>query len=94
MFVPCPAGLVGCRVRDLEPDFRKEDGGSGREPRAGRLPDSRKANPRNGETPETSCGGFIAVKVMGGAGVKASARCVEGVPGGGEAHEGRGSIGV
>ena len=33
------------------------------------------ANLRNGETPGTSCGGFIAVKVVGGAGVKASARC-------------------
>jgi len=91
---PVSGGSVGCSERDLEPDFRKEDGGSGREPRAGRQPDSRQANPCNGETPEASCGGFIAVKAMGGAGVKAPARCAEGKPGGGEAQEGRGSIGV
>jgi len=85
---------VGRQNAGLEPDFRKEGGGSGQEARAGRQPDFRQANPCNGETPETSCGGFIAVKVTGGAGVKAPARCAEGVPGGGEAHEGRGFIGV
>ena len=91
---PVSGGSVSCLKRGLEPDFRKEDGGSGREPRAGRQPDSRQANPCNGETPEASCGGFTAVKAMGGAGVKAPARCAEGKPGGGEAQEGRGSIGV
>ncbi len=74
-------GSVAARRAGLEPDFRKEGGGSGQEPRAGRQPDSRQANPRNGETPGTSCGGFIAAKVMGGAGVKASARCAGGRPG-------------
>jgi len=85
---------VDCPERGLEPDFRKEDGGSGREPRAGRQPESRQANPRNGETPETSCGGFIAAKVMGGGGLKGLPRCAEGAPGGAEAHEGRGFAGV
>ena len=90
----CPAVSVDCPERGLEPDFRKEDGGSSHKPRAGRQPDPRQANPCNGETPEASRGGFIAVKATGGAGVKASARCTEGKPGGGEAHEGRGSVGV
>ena len=36
-----PGGRVDRLARGLEPGFRKEDGGSGPEPRAGRQPDSR-----------------------------------------------------
>jgi len=85
---------VGRPNADLGPDFRKEDGGSGQKARAGRQPDSRKANPCSGETPVSSCGGFFAAKLVGGGGLKGLPRCMEGVPGGAEAQEGRGSIGV
>jgi len=74
----------------LEPVFRKEDGGSGRKARAGRWRDSTQTDLRIGKTPKTSRGGFAAVKVMGGEGVKALSRCAGGRPGGAEAHEGRG----
>ncbi len=92
MLVPCPAARWAARSEASDPISERRTGVTGQKPRAGRRPDSRKANPRSGETPGTSCGGFIAVKVVGGAGVKASVRCAERVPGGGEAHEGRGSI--
>jgi hypothetical protein len=85
---------VGRPNAGLEPIFRKEGGGSGQKARAGRQPDSRQANPCSGKTPEISCGGFFAAKVMGGGDVKASPRCAEGAPGGAEAQEGRGSVGV
>jgi hypothetical protein len=74
---PLPGGRVDRLARGLEPDFRKEDGGSGQEPRAGRQPESRQAPARVGETPGTSRGGFIAVKVVGGEDVKASSRRAE-----------------
>jgi len=85
---------VGRSNAGLEPDFRKEDGGSGRKARAGRQPDSRQANPCSGETPWTSCEGFFVAKVVGGGSLKGLLRCAEGVPGGAEAQEGRGSVGV
>jgi hypothetical protein len=72
--------------------FERRDGGSGQKARAGRQPDSRQANPRNGQTPRASREGFLAVKVEGGGDVKAFPRCAGGRPGGAEAHEGRGSV--
>ena len=78
--------------RGLEPDFRKEDGGSGQKARAGRQPESRQAHPGNGETPGTSREGFFAVKAEGGGDVKAFPRCTGRAPGGAEAHEGSGSV--
>ena len=78
--------------RGLEPDFRKEDGGSGQKARAGRQPESRRAHPGNGETPGTSREGFFAVKAEGGGDVKAFPRCTGRAPGGAEAHEGSGSV--
>src|SRR3954463_9938764 len=91
MVVPCPAVLVDCSERGLDSDFRKEEGGSGREARAGRQPDSRQANPRNGETPGASREGFFAVKAGGGGDVKASQVARGEHPEEREAHEGRGS---
>src|SRR5207244_8003676 len=78
--------------RGLEPDFRKEDGGSGQKARAGRQPESRQANPCNGETPGISREGFLLVKVEGGGDVKAFPRCAGREPGGAQAQEGRGSV--
>ena len=83
---------MGRLKRGLEPDFRKEDGGSGQKARAGRQPESRQANPCNGETPGISREGFLLVKVEGGGDVKAFPRCAGREPGGAQAQEGRGSV--
>jgi len=87
-------GPVGRQTRGLEPVLRKEGGGSGQKPRAGRWPGPRQTEPRTGDTPRTGCNGLVAVKVVGGGDVKAFPRCGEGRPGGGEAQEGRGSAGA
>jgi len=59
------------RRAGLEPVLRKENGSSGQKPRAGRKPGYRKADSRISETPGTSRGGLIVMKVVGGEGVKA-----------------------
>src|SRR2546425_11339872 len=82
-------GPVGRQTRGLEPVLRKEDGGSGQKPRAGRWPGPRQTEPCTGVTPRTSCDGLVAGKVAGGGDVKAFPRCGDRTPGGGEAHEGR-----
>jgi len=87
-------GPVGRPARGLEPVLRKEGGGSGQKPRAGRWPGSRQTEPHTGDTPRTGCNGLVAAKVVGGGDVKAFPRCGEGRPGGGEAQEGRGSNGA
>jgi len=53
----------------LEPDFRKEDGGSGYKARAGRQPDPRQANPCSGKTPWTDREGFLAAGRSGAEGM-------------------------
>src|SRR6266404_900869 len=88
----CPAARWAAWNRPRTRLFERRDGGSGRKARAGRQPDSRPANPGNGETPKASREGFFTAKVMGGGGVKAFPRCLGGKPGGAEAHEGRGSV--
>jgi len=72
---------VVARRAGLEPVFRKEDGSSGQKPRAGRLSDPRRHELLTGETLRASCGGFIAVKVASGGGVKALPRWAETNPG-------------
>src|SRR5437870_13874027 len=76
--------------RGLEPDFRKEDGGSGQKARAGRQPESRQANPCNGETPWISREGLLLVKDEGGGHVTEFTRCAGRERGGDQAHDGRG----
>ena len=85
---------MGRQAQGLEPVSRKEGGGSGQKPRAGRWPGPRQTEPRTGDTPRTGHNGLVAVKVVGGGGAKALPRCGDGRPGGGEAQEGRGSAGA
>ena len=82
---------MGSREGWPRPHFRKEERATGQEPRAGRQPAPRQADPCSGETPRTDRGGVIAVKVAGGGDPKWFPSCGERAPGGGEAHEGRGS---
>ena len=88
----CPAARWAAWNRPRTRLFERRDGGSGQKARAGRQPDSRPANPGNGETPKASREGFLTAKVTGGGDVKAFPRCTGGKPGGAEAHEGRGSV--
>lgn len=53
-------GPVGCQARGLEPVLRKEGGGSGQKPRAGRWPGPRQTGLRTGKTPRTRRGGLTA----------------------------------
>jgi len=83
--------VVAVSLKKEDPTFERRRGIEGLKPRAGRWPDSRQTEPCTGETPRASRGGFIAMKAVGGEGVKAFSRCAERKPGGGEAQEGRGS---
>jgi len=83
---------VGRLKRGLEPDFRKEDGGSGQKARAGRKPESRQANPCNGKTPGISREGFLLVKVEGGRGRESVPTLRGERTRRSEAQEGRGSV--
>jgi hypothetical protein len=91
---PCPAARWVAKAQASNPFCERRAGvQAGNLVRVGNLV-TRKTDPRTGDTPRTSCNGLVAVKVVGGGNAKAFPRCEEREPGGGEAHEGRGSAGA